>query len=386
MKSSDGMKSSHRRIARPRSAALIGLSRSGKSALYENLMAMAGAPINRQGDHRPRTAIGDVVLGHCNFLGDPWSLLDCPCATEFPEETKSALSVVDFAVVVCEPPSADARELQSLFSMLENRGIPHLVFINKIDTRRSSEDEPVKALQVYSSRPLVQRQMPIYENDVVTGYVDVIKEKAYRYHDHEGAEEVSLPKVLQRTEEQAHHDLAEMLVHHDPKAPGHQATTSQEIFGELHDGQSSGVIVEVLLGSADRGDGILPLWKALRHDGPDPLSAASTHHIEPDGEVLVEIFKTSQDPHIGVLSYGRVWRGSIKEDGTIGGRKIGGLYRLPGGETAEIAEAHAGELVAIAQIDGFAAGTILTPGGIYTFGAHASECPSEDILNRWNHL
>src|SRR5580658_5425198 len=95
--------SSPGRAARPRSVALVGPYGSGKSTLYESLMAAAGSPVRRAGEQRARAMTTEMTLGHCRFLGDPWSLLDCPGSIEFSAETAAALSVVDLAVIVCEP-------------------------------------------------------------------------------------------------------------------------------------------------------------------------------------------------------------------------------------------------------------------------------------------
>src|SRR5262249_26259575 len=77
--------------ARPRAAALVGPYGSGKSSLFEALMAAAGTPIRRSGDARSRTMSSEITLGHCRFMGDPWSILDCPGSIEFSYETSAAL-------------------------------------------------------------------------------------------------------------------------------------------------------------------------------------------------------------------------------------------------------------------------------------------------------
>src|SRR5579859_2677045 len=89
--------------ARPRAVALVGPYGSGKSTLFESLMAAAGSPVRRAGEQRARSMTTELTLGHCSFLGDAWSLLDCPGSVEFAAETAAALSAVDLAVIVCEP-------------------------------------------------------------------------------------------------------------------------------------------------------------------------------------------------------------------------------------------------------------------------------------------
>jgi len=330
-------------------------------------MAMGGAPVGKVGEQPTHTTTREVTLGHCNFLGDHWSLLDCPDASKFAADTAAALSVVDFAVIVCEPASEHTQELKPVFKILEERSIPHLVFINKIDTLQTPLSDTLKVLQSYSSRPLVVRQMPIFEHDSVIGYIDVVKEQAYRYHDHAPIEQIQVPSSLEKSEDEARASLVEVLEHHDDGVPEqhrhHVKPTSEGLFRELHEELASDVIVEVLMGAADHGNGLLPLWKALRHDGPDPLSTAAKRGVRPDGEPLVQIFKIVDTVRDCELACGRIWRGSIEENGRLGGVKIAGLYRWPGGEASEIPEAQLGELVAFTLRDSVAPGMFLTPGG-----------------------
>ena len=120
--------------------------------------------------------------------------------------------------------------------------------------------------------------------------------------------------------------------------------------------QASGKIVEVLLGSAARGQGIFALWKALRHDVPDATVTASHRGIVAGTEPLVQIFKTVQ---AGKLSYGRVWRGVLRDSATFDGVRVGGIQRFPGGEPVRVPEADAGELVALGRLEGVATGAVL---------------------------
>jgi elongation factor G len=360
------------RPSRPRAVALVGPYGSGKSTLYEALLAAADAPVRRSGEVRSRVMTTELALGHCAYLGDSWSLLDCPGSVEFMAETMAGLAAVDLAVIVCEPAPERALTLAPLLKLLAERRIPHLLFINKIDTLQGRVRDTLEALQAYSHRPLVLRQVPIREGsqanaDQVTGYVDIVSERAYRYRKGQASELIQLPSSVKAREAEARGSLVEVLADHDDgileKILEDVQPSTDEIYRQLHKDQVSGAIVEVLLGSADRGAGVRRLWKALRHDAPDPIEAAIERGIDKTGEPLVQIFKTIYAAHTGKLSYGRIWRGAVKEGGTLCGVRIGGLYRLPGGEAVKIAEAQAGELVAFGRLEGIATGALLAPNG-----------------------
>ena len=92
----------------PRSVALVGPYSSGKSTLFEALMDAAGSAVKRPVDPRNRPMTTEIRLAHCDYLGERWSVLDCPGSIEFSHEVNAALAMVDIAVVVCEPVPAKA--------------------------------------------------------------------------------------------------------------------------------------------------------------------------------------------------------------------------------------------------------------------------------------
>ncbi|MBO0732716.1 MAG: elongation factor G [Methylocapsa sp.] len=348
-------------VAGPRSVALIGPYGSGKSALFDALIAAAaGGQVRRSGDARKHVATTEVRLGHCSFLGDRWSIVDCPGSVEFAYEAEAALAAVDFAVLVCEASATKLASLPLLFRSLENLGLPHLVFVNKIETLASPFDELLTALRAQSKYPLAPRQLPVRQGDAVAGYVDVVRGQAYRYGTNQSAEAIDFPADLREPEKHALDGLAEVLADQDDalleKLIEEIAPTPAEIYQHLRKDQAKGTIVEVLLGSAMLGQGIFPLWKALRHDVPDSKETAARRGIGPSGEPLVQIFKTVQ---AGKLSYGRVWRGPLRDSAVFDGVRVGSIHRYSGNEAQRIPEAEAGELTGLGRLEGAPTGAIL---------------------------
>ncbi len=351
----------------PRSIALVGPYGSGKSTLFESLMAAAGTPIRRSGEQRTHTMTTELTLGHCRFMGEQWSILDCPGSVEFGADTAAALAMVDLAVVVCEPTPERALTVAPLLKQLEEHGTPHLLFVNRIDTLSGRVRDTLAALQAYSAHPLVLRQVPIREGETVAGYVDVVSERAYRYRKGEASELVKLPAHMAEREAEAFGTLIEVLADHDDglleKILEDVKPSSDEVYRQLKADQCAGSIVEVLFGSADRGNGVRRLWKALRHDTPASFRLAEARGIGAEGEPVVQVFKTIYAPHAGKLSYARIWRGSVKEGTSLGGVRVGGVLRSEGADWAKVPEAAAGDLVALARMEGVATGTTLALSG-----------------------
>ncbi|MFN7001762.1 MAG: GTP-binding protein, partial [Elioraea tepidiphila] len=157
----------------------------------------------------------ELRLGHCDFLGEPWALLDCPGSVEFAQEAAAALAVADLALVVCEADPARAAALAPAFHALEQAGLPAMVFVNKADMLGETRiRDTIAALQAHSRRPLVLRQVPIRDGGQVTGYVDLVSERAYRWRKGEPSELIRIPEQMQAREAEARAALAEALADH----------------------------------------------------------------------------------------------------------------------------------------------------------------------------
>lgn len=83
---------------------------------------------------RARSMSTEVNVAECEYLGDKWTFLDCPGSIELAQEAKAACMAADIAVVVCEPQPERALTIAPLLHFLDEQGIPHMLFINKMDT------------------------------------------------------------------------------------------------------------------------------------------------------------------------------------------------------------------------------------------------------------
>ena len=189
-----------------RCIALVGPYLSGKTTLLEAILARTGA-IGRQGTMAAKNTVGDaseearhhgmsveINVATIDFLGDSFTFLDCPGSIEFQADAANALTGCDAAIVVCEPDEKKVPALQLILKQLEDRGIPHFLFINKIDKAEARIRDIVPMLQPASTKPLVLRQVPIWENDIVTGFIDLALERAYVYREHAPSEVIAIPR------------------------------------------------------------------------------------------------------------------------------------------------------------------------------------------------
>ncbi|MDE2335274.1 MAG: elongation factor G [Rhodospirillales bacterium] len=352
----------------PRTVALVGPSGSGKSTLFEALLEAAGSPARRPADPRNRPPTTEARLSHTSYLGDEWAILDCPGSVEFAYEAAAALSVADIAIVVCDPAPSRALTVAPVLHMLAEQRIPHLVLINKIDTLEGGLSETLAALQAQARMPLALCQVPMTEAGRITGYVDLVSDRAYRYRSGQASEMMAVSSEMQKVEQDALDKLVEVLADHDDalleKVLEDVKPTPAELYADLRKDLAAGDVVEVLLGAGQEMHGVRRLWKKLRHDTPFVQQTAARLGIAASGPVLGQVFRTQHAGHAGKLSFARIWRGTLQDGVTLAGSRLGGIQRFPAGEAAKVNQAQAGEVVALGRLDTLATGATLgTQGG-----------------------
>jgi elongation factor G len=366
--------------AAPRVAAIVGPYTAGKTTLLETLLFVAGA-IPRKGSVAAGNTVGDAApearsrqmtiepnLAHCNFLGDPWIFVDCPGSVELAQEALSTLMIADIAIVVAEPDPARAVTLSPLLRFLDARRIPHVLFVNKLDKTNVRMRDLLAALQHVSARPLVLREVPIRDGETVTGYVDLVSERAYRYGDNKPSDLIEMPDSVRPRESEARQQMLEAIADFDDSLLEQlledRVPAPADIYAQLRKDLHEDLIVPVFFGSAERGNGVLRLWKALRHETPSHLETAKRLGIVPGKDGLCgTVFKTQHQAHTGKLSLVRLWQGEIVENGMLGGKRLGGLYRIMGGHIDKAARVSAGDLAALGRTDELATGHLLTNDG-----------------------
>jgi elongation factor G len=364
----------------PRCVALVGPYLSGKTTLLESMLFASGT-ISRRGSVRDGNSVGDhaaearsrsmsteINVANASFLDDPWTILDCPGSVELLYEAQQAMLVADIVVVVCEPEVERAITVSALLRFLSRNNIPHMLFINKLDTASARVRDVLAALQAVSDRPLVLRQVPLRGEEAgVIGYVDLVSERAYRYHPGQASDLVPMPGDFWDREGDTRTSLVEKLADFDDglleQLLEDMQPSTAEIYRHLAADVQRGLIVPVFVGAAGQDHGVRRLWKALRHETPGPGTTAARLGIAPDGEPLAQVFKTYHLPHTGKLSLSRVWRGSVAEGNVLNGVRVAGVVRLRGATHEKAPAGTMGEVVGLTRMEEIATGAVLTPSG-----------------------
>jgi len=363
----------------PRCIALVGPYLSGKTSLFEAILARTGA-VSRQGSVAEGNTVGDASpearahnmsvelnIADAEFLDDKFTFLDCPGSIEFQYDAIAALTACDAAVVVCEPDEKKVPALQLILKDLEDRGIPHFLFLNKLDKAEGKVRDIIPILQPASAIPLVLRQIPIWEEGIVTGFVDLALERCYVYREHAPSEVIDLPEGVDERKGEARFAMLEQLADYDDELMEQLLEDIEppkdKVFDDLARELKEGQICPVLLGSAENGNGILRLLKALRHEAPFVSETASRLGV-PDQGATAQVLKTFHTTHGGKITVARVLSGEFADGTTVhgasGDERVSGVFSLCGQEPQKRDAAAAGDTVAFGRLEGIKTGETLS--------------------------
>lgn len=363
----------------PRTVALVGPYGSGKTTLLESILLATDAT-QRKGSIAQKNTIGDTApeararqmsveinVATTRYLGESFTILDCPGSIEFLQDTLFALSGVDAVVVVAEPEPTKVQMLRPYLKRLTDLAIPHLLFVNKIDKATGSVQDLFDLLQSVSEKPLLLRQIPTAENGVVNGFVDLALERAFVYREHAPSEVVDITDP--DSEKSARFAMLEKLADYDELLMEELLSDVEpgrdQVFDDMRREVARGRIVPVLIGSAESDHGIRRLLKALRHEVPQVTALIERVGLIIGPETAVQIVKTFHSGQGGKLSLARVLSGTVKDGALLHATdgsevRVGGIVAMKGATQIKLPEAHAGDTVGLARLEGVATGDRLS--------------------------
>jgi elongation factor G len=369
--------------AQPRCIAIVGSFQSGKTSLLEAILHRTGA-VERMGRASAGTLVGDASpearahgmsvepnIATVQFLGDSFTFVDCPGSVEFAHDMRCVLPVCDAAIVVCEADERKLPALELVLRELEDAGVPRFLFINKIETTRAGVREALELLQGASRTPLLLRQLPLRKDGANVGFIDLALERAFIYREQAPSEMVELPEGELPREKDGRFAMLERLADHDDALMedliSEVEPPKDRVFQDLAEELREGQVVSVLIGSAEHGNGVTRLLKALRHEVPDLAATRARLGVPEAGPALAQVARTMHTGFGGKLSVARVLRGTFKEGDTVTGSggaqaRIAGLVSLFGAQTSRIPQAGEGETLGFAKLEGISTGECFVAG------------------------
>jgi len=371
-----------------RNVVLIGHGGSGKTTLTESLLHLTGV-LARKGRVEDGTTVSDfepeeikrhisvsMAIAPLTWDGHKVNLIDTPGFADFIGEVELALDVADLAVLVVSAVEGVEVQTEAVWRLAAEREVPRVVFVNKLDRERGEFPRTLDALREAFGGGIAPLELPIGTEAGFRGLVDLLADEAVTY---DGGKPASGPVPAEMAEAAARlrDSLVEGIVVADDALTERylegDVLSAAELAGALAVGVAGGSVFPVLCGSAGNGVGLDRLLNAVCAIPPRRRvkARAGDQSIEvtddPRAQPLARVFKTIVDPFVGRISLLQVVSGTLRPDivlvntRTRSDERLHVLEMMRGKEAAPVAEAVAGDIVAIPKLAETRTGDTLAP-------------------------
>jgi elongation factor G len=299
------------------------------------------------------------------------NIIDTPGHVDFTAEVERSLRVLDGAVALFCAVGGVEPQSETVWRQADKYGVPRIAFVNKMDRVGADYYNVIDMMHKRLKANAVPIQLPIGQGEMFVGQIDLIRMKAFFYHDESlGATwtEEDIPKSLVEKAKQYRIKLLEAVSEIDDtlleKYLSGKEISDTEIVNVLRLATLKVKIIPVLCGSSFKNKGVQTLLDAVINFLPCPKDIGEVwgHHVHRDDHIIREIddnenfsalaFKIMTDPYVGKLTFFRVYSGTMKSGSYIfnpnSNRKerIGRLLQMHANHREDIEEVYAGDIAA----------------------------------------
>jgi elongation factor G len=365
-----------------RNVAFVGHGGSGKTTLVDAILFHAKATEKHGSvddgtshsdfdeEERHRKFSIDAAILHCDWQGKRLHIIDTPGYPEFIGAVLGAMAAVETAVLVLHATSGLQVNSRRTFREAGDRGIGRMIVINRMDAENIDFDRLIQSIQETFGKQCVLMNVPVGSGDKFSGVLSVLTPPA------------SAPAGVLADPQQMRSKLIETAIEADEGLmmrylEGEQLSEG-EVTAAVTKAIASGALVPILCTSAKKGIGVSELLDTIASYAltPGQVKRSLTNKdggevplvVKEDGDPVAHVFKSFTDPFVGKLSYIRVHSGVFKGDTpTLCLRtgkpvKIGHLTCVQGKQHEHVAEAIAGDIVAVSKVEDLAWGDTLGGG------------------------
>ena len=297
------------------------------------------------------------------------NIIDTPGHVDFTVEVERSLRVLDGAIALFDSVAGVEPQSETVWRQADKYSVPRIAFVNKMDRIGADFYKAVDTMVDRLGANAVPVQLPIGAESEFRGIVDLVGMKALIYKDDLGAEweETEIPEEFRGRAEEYRERLMDAVADQDEELlmlylEGAEIDPDQ-IRAAIRKATLDIRMTPIFCGSAFKNKGVQPLLDGVVDYLPSPLDRPPVVGMTPDGEeVQLEAdedgplaalaFKVQADPHVGKLTYIRVYSGTLRSGSyvmnTTKGRRerVGRLLQLHANSREQREEVYAGELVA----------------------------------------
>ncbi len=329
-------------LTRTRNIGIMAHIDAGKTTVTERILYYTGK-VHRMGEVHDGAATMDWMeleqergititsaATTCNWQGYRINIIDTPGHVDFTVEVERSLRVLDGAVAVFCGVGGVQPQSETVWKQADKYKIPRIAFINKMDRPGADFFRTIEMMKERLNANAVPIQLPIGSERDFKGVIDLIEMKALVWEDSglgETYNEYDIPADMYDIAEEYREKLLETIVENDEEAMikylDGDGLTYEDIITGIRKATINVEMVPVLCGAALKNKGIQPLLDAITYFMPSPLDIPPVEGINPetgesekrmpdDSEPLTAlVFKIVYDPHMGKLSYVRVYSGCL---------------------------------------------------------------------------
>jgi elongation factor G len=301
------------------------------------------------------------------------NIIDTPGHVDFTVEVERSLRVLDGAVAVFDAVAGVEPQSETVWRQADKYGVPRICFVNKMDRVGAEFHRCVEMIVSRLGATPAVIQLPWGVESDFRGVIDLVRMRAYLWTS-EGKgdkyEDVEIPADHQEAAREWHDKLLEAVAENDDEMMelylGGEEPSQEQLVAAIRRATIASAITPVLCGTAFKNKGVQPMLDAIVAYLPSPLDIPSIkghavgkedqvveRHADPSEPLSALAFKIMADPHLGKLTYIRIYSGTL-ETGTqvlnsIKGRKerIGKIYQMHANKREERPTAIAGQIVAV---------------------------------------
>ncbi|MCZ6748848.1 MAG: elongation factor G [SAR324 cluster bacterium] len=312
------------------------------------------------------------------------NIIDTPGHVDFTIEVERSLRVLDGAIAVFDAVSGVEPQSETVWRQADKYGVPRLAFVNKMDRVGANFPRVIVMIEERLHARPVAVQIPLGVEDKFAGMIDLVRMKAITFKDETlGAEfdEAEIPEDYRQAAQQARETLLDVISRSDDALTetileGGEPT-AQAIHASIRRGAIAGDFCPVLCGSAFKNKGVQQLLDAVVRYLPSPLDVPPVSGVSPENEkpltratdddapLAALAFKVMTDPHVGQLTFVRVYSGKMKQGGMVYNpvrnkrERVGRLVRMHAAKREEVKELFAGDIAAVIGLSQSATGDTL---------------------------
>jgi elongation factor G len=366
---------------RIRNVAVLGHGSSGKTTLVDALCFVAGTSkrLGKVEDgtaltmHTPEEHAHEISIqltpAFAEHMDTKINLLDTPGYLDFTGDALSAVRVADAAIIVVSATSGIEVGTERVWRYCEERGIPRIFFVSMMDKEHADFDGVFQQIKNRLTERALPVEIPVGEGDDFHGIINLFSEKAHIYKagTNKGEyDEKDIPDELKDKEARWETELQETLATTDETLLETYleggAISREEAIEAMALGMARNEVFPVFCGAATKTYGMRALLKKLVELCPSPSEAKSeavdgTELVADDGGPLAAlVFKTAAEPHVGELSYFRVFSGKVANGDEVQNASDGQSEKLNhlsvpmGKERFEVPALHAGDIGVVAKL------------------------------------